>query len=438
VDILLATTGSAGDVYPFLALGRALRARGHRAVLLAPLEFEPLTRRLGLDFTPLEPEECDSSQAAPSVNKSLLSRLGRSAVHPLLSRWRKLARASTVVPLLRPAYQAIAQHVRPGRTVVVVATAPVLGARIAHDYLGVPLVTVHLSPVSLRSAFVAPCQPPVRLPTWLSPALKRVSYRLLDSLILDPLLAGSVNRLRAELGLSGVQRILHEWRHSPQRVIGLFPSWFAPPQPDWPKVARLTGFLFDERANLTDLSPEIELFLRSGPAPIVVTPGSAIRSAYRFFAESIRACVQLKRRALLLTPHRDQIPDTLPEGVRHFEYAPFNRIFARASALIHTGGIGTAAQALSAGIPQIVMPLKNDQPDNACRLERLGVARWFHRNWFRASRVSKALTELLSSDEVTQRLRLYADHLRDHSPLADTCRLIEEMVPVSLSQARVA
>jgi rhamnosyltransferase subunit B len=43
--------------------------------------------------------------------------------------------------------------------------------------------------------------------------------------------------------------------------------------------------------------------------------------------------------------------------------------------LVHHGGIGSSAQALYAGVPQLVVPSAYDQFDNALRLQRMGVAR---------------------------------------------------------------
>jgi rhamnosyltransferase subunit B len=47
-------------------------------------------------------------------------------------------------------------------------------------------------------------------------------------------------------------------------------------------------------------------------------------------------------------------------------------LLPRSAALVHHGGIGTAAQALAAGIPQLVVPFAYDQFDNAERLRHLG------------------------------------------------------------------
>ena len=52
-----------------------------------------------------------------------------------------------------------------------------------------------------------------------------------------------------------------------------------------------------------------------------------------------------------------------------------NCCFPRAAAIVHQGGAGTLAQALRAGRPMLVVPHAHDQPDNAFRVVRLGVAR---------------------------------------------------------------
>jgi hypothetical protein len=74
----------------------------------------------------------------------------------------------------------------------------------------------------------------------------------------------------------------------------------------------------------------------------------------------------LGRRALFVT--------RLPL-VRHAHYAPFSQLLSRSAALVHHGGIGTAAHALKAGVPQLVAPCCYDQFDNAAHLRRLGVSR---------------------------------------------------------------
>ena len=109
-------------------------------------------------------------------------------------------------------------------------------------------------------------------------------------LVVDQLLGPEVNGFRRELGLPPVKRIFDRWIHSPTLAIGMFPNWFAPPQPDWIPQIRLAGFpLYDEH-DVTQLSPEVESFLGAGSPPIAFTPGSAMTFGHEFFRAAVEAC----------------------------------------------------------------------------------------------------------------------------------------------------
>jgi UDP:flavonoid glycosyltransferase YjiC (YdhE family) len=418
MDALLVTVGTLGDVHPYIGLGQMLRARGHRVTLIGKEETGPLARSSGFEFIPIAPDEdADKPAGKGFAHRVLLSVSGR---------WRRLARAGTIVPLLRPVYRAIASRYIPGESVLVASSAT-LGARLAHEKLNVPFATIHLSPNVLRGTLHAPVQPPFVVPDWLPSVARRAAYWLLDYLVLDRLLAGPMNAFRAELGLPPVRRLLHDWRHSPCRVIGLFPEWFAPPQPGWPAVTRLVGFpLFDPGAH-APLPPQARDFLADGDPPVVFTPGTGIRNGRRFIEETIAACQRTNRRALLVTRFRDQVPDSLPDTVRHFDYLPFGSVLPHAAALVHFGGIGSAARALAAGIPQIIHPVKNDQFENARRLEDLGVAVVLRSKAYRTDAVARALEHLLNSETVTTRCRDLASRIREGAALTEACRLIEEL-----------
>ena len=63
---------------------------------------------------------------------------------------------------------------------------------------------------------------------------------------------------------------------------------------------------------------------------------------------------------------------------------------------MHQGGAGTLHTALAAGRPMIVVPFAHDQPDNAARVERLGVARTIYPQQYTASRLRATLASLLA------------------------------------------
>ena len=214
----------------------------------------------------------------------------------------------------------------------------------------------------------------VQLPAWTPRIFLRLAHKVLNRTS-GSLIIPSISAVREEAGLPPLQQGNWTWE-SPDRIIGLFPEWFAPRQPDWPSQTRLTGFpMFDQRAS-APLDPELERFLDGGEAPIVFTPGSGMWNGTSFFAESVRLCSKVGRRGLFLSVHADHIPSDLPSQIRHVSYAPFSQLLPRCAAIVHHGGIGTSAQAMAAGIPQLVTPFfAHDQFDNAARLRELGVAR---------------------------------------------------------------
>jgi UDP:flavonoid glycosyltransferase YjiC (YdhE family) len=404
---LLIPMGSAGDVYPLVGLGAALRARGHRVEVVANSYYQSAVERAGVSFVPLGSYE----DIRPALENPDLW-------HPHKG-FLILGRA--LLPLMRRLYAVIADRATPGETVVV-ASSLALAARVAQDKLGISLVTVHLQPTALRSAY-DPAGAPGLLPQRWVRALRRFRDWLVDVLLLDRVFGGEINALRADLGLPPVRRPLHRWWHSPQRVLGLFPEWFAPPAPDWPEQTQLTGFpLYDD---FQEVPPDVVDFLASGSPPIVFTPGSAMRHSRAFFAESVAACRLLGQRGVLLTRFPEQVPPELPDGVRHFDYLPLSRVLPCAAALVSHGGIGSVSQALAAGVPQLVMPMAFDQWPNALRLEQLGVAVSLRPKAYRAAAVAQLLMQLLTSAEVANRCRSYARKLEDRNSLAAACQAVE-------------
>src|SRR6185436_6166855 len=117
-----------------------------------------------------------------------------------------------------------------------------------------------------------------------------------------------------------------------------------------------------------------------------------------FYQQSAAAAAELGQRAVLLIGRdpRNAPREPLPDGVQAAGYAPFSELFSRASAIVHQGGVGTTAQALRAGRPMLFVPFAHDQPDNAARVIRLGVARQIDRQQYRAKKVAAELRKLLS------------------------------------------
>ena len=110
----------------------------------------------------------------------------------------------------------------------------------------------------------------------------------------------------------------------------------------------------------------------------------------------------------------------------HFDYLPFGEVLPHAAAMVHHGGMGTLAQTLRAGIPHLVMPMVNDQMDNAARLADLGVAEILKPNAFRARTAADKLDRLLKSNEVQAKCAKIAKVFQQTDARTQTCEVIEE------------
>jgi UDP:flavonoid glycosyltransferase YjiC (YdhE family) len=289
------------------------------------------------------------------------------------------------------------------------------------------MATVHLAPICIRSAVRMPTLPNAFDLNWLPMFLRTKLWEGADRFYLDPMICPVLNEFRATIDLPPVERVQQGWWHSPHLTIGLWPEWFFPAQPDYPEQVRLAGFPLYDESDHQSLDPELEQWLSAGDAPIAFTPGSAMLFGQRFFRTAVAACERVGRRGLLLTRNSEQIPSGLPAGVRHVPFAPFGTLLPHCSAIVHHGGIGTTAQGLRAGIPQLIMPMAHDQFDNAAICRRLGVGRAISVRRFKPRRVGNILRDLLSSQEVSRAAAEVKAKAVADRPLQAVCDLLERI-----------
>jgi UDP:flavonoid glycosyltransferase YjiC (YdhE family) len=148
-----------------------------------------------------------------------------------------------------------------------------------------------------------------------------------------------------------------------------------------------------------------------------------------FYEHSAAAARRLGRRAILLVGKEPgNRPERLPEGVVAFDYAPYSQLFPRAAAIVHQGGIGTTAQAMRSGRPMLVMPYAHDQPDNAERLVRLGIARTISRQRYTAARAGAELRHLLDNPSYARRGKEIGEAIRQEDGARVACDALERML----------
>lgn len=394
--ILLLPVGSAGDVFPFIWLGRQLIARGHRVTMITASLFEDMARGAGLGFVALgTKEEFEAIQNDPRIWKPyqatqlVFDFAGKNAVRS------------------RDAIREIIERDKPA---LMIGSLLAFGARLAREQFGIPLVTVHLQPSVLISMhdtpiFFSEAAWISKLPRW----MKRLIFSVPNPA--DTHARPHIRKACVEAGVQQPQSLLKEWWHSPDGVLLLFPEWFAAPQPDWPSNHFQHTFPLEDLAAERPLSADLQRFLTTGEKPVVFTPGSANIQAHRFFESAFKAITKLGKRAVFVTRDLSQLPADLPPTILAVEYAPFSALVPHASVFVHHGGIGTLSQGFAAGVPQLLMPMAHDQPDNENRLRRLGAGFGLTPRQFTSHRVAAALEKLTTDPHTAAAARQCAERL---------------------------
>jgi rhamnosyltransferase subunit B len=415
--IVITSFGSFGDVYPYVGLALGLRERGHEPVLAMPAFYRETVEREGLEFHPVRPD------LDPTDRETVRRIMDASSGTEFIVR-------DLILGSLRETYADLTEAVRGADLLV---THPVTFAGpIAAQREGLPWVSTVLAPMS----FFSPRDLPVFAPIPWAKRLERVPGAAVALVRFSKRMARSwgepVYALRREVGLPRGGDPIFEGQHSPRAVLALFSHVLADRQPDWPPQVRITGAIpYNGPGSDHALDPALEAFLESGPPPVVFTLGSsAVGAAGAFYQESVEAARRLGTRAVLLVgTHPENRPaGPLPGDVLLVPFAPHATLFPRASVVVHQGGAGTLHQGLRAGRPTLVVPFAHDQPDNAFRVERLGVSRTLNPRRYTARRVDEELRLLLGNDSYRSHAAAVAERVRAEDAVAAASDAIEEFL----------
>ena len=365
-----------------LAMATAASRRGHDVLVAAAPGYSANVGRAGVGFHPLRP-------AIPEDAESL-------AYYFDMKRGPRRLLRDMIFADVAATHENLCEAARGADLLVVgelLYTAPIVA-----ENEGIPWLNVVLAPTSLLSA-TDPCvlapAPWLHKFRHLGPWLHRLAYCF--GRVEGRLWAGGYYRFRRSLGLPTGANPIFDAKHSPFGTLAMFPDFFSSPQPDWPTGTVQAGFPFYEQGGGV---PEVEDFLKKGAAPVVLTLGSIVAHFEpSFYGAAVEAAQMLGRRAILLTGRNAAVPQNLPESILAVNYAPLHTILPHAAAVVHAGGIGTCAEALKAGLPSVVIPYAFDQPDNAARLRRLGVARILSRKSISSRNLANNLRQLLETPE---------------------------------------
>lgn len=414
--IILTTHGTLGDLYPFIAIALELKNRGHRPVIATSEYHRRKIEAASLEFHAVRPDIFFH-------DKELHRRLTepRRGIERVIREF--------MLPVLRETYDDLLACVQAkGGADLLISQILIFAAPLVAEKTGVRWISTKLQPGAFMSAFDPPVLAPTPFLAKLRPLGTMFHQALFAAAKLPALLwTKPIKQLRQQIGLLPGKAPLFEGRNSPHLVLALFSRVLGEPQPDWAANAIVTGFPFYDEDE-SPLNPELEQFLNAGDAPIIFTLGSsAVWNAGSFYVESIAAARKLGKRAVLLvgSDPLNQISEPLPENIIAIDYAPYAKIFPRASVIVHQGGIGTTGQALRAGRPMLVMPHGGDQYDNGARIERLGAGLTIMRKQYRADRVAARLKQLFDNPHYRERTANLGRRIQAENGVLTACDAIE-------------
>ncbi|MDE2562778.1 MAG: glycosyltransferase family 1 protein [Sphingomonadales bacterium] len=402
--ILLCTIGTLGDLHPFIAVGQALQRLGYDPLLCVNASHLEKVKKAGLRAHAIMPSFEEIGTELGLSEEEAVARIMSDQdymIREVVLHW--LAESAKAIETAADGAEAI------------IGSLFALGGPIIAEKRCIPFVPAILQPMTTFSSY----DPPIKqgFGTISSPqngpaarAWNSLCFAVIR-LELRRRYAAAINSVRHDHGLTArsTTPILEPETYRPLRL-AFYPSILAPSQPDFPRNYRHVGFpVFDEADDLAErLDSELEDFLAAGPPPLIFTLGSLATSAPgRFFEASLDAARALNMRAIFLTGDEKAV------STREFlfrKYIPHALLFPRAAAVVHHGGIGTTAQAILAGKPQLIVPqMVGDQWDNGSRVVRLGVARMIGARRYTAWRASKLLDALLSQQQFGQRATALAE-----------------------------
>ncbi|RSM55261.1 glycosyl transferase [Amycolatopsis sp. WAC 01376] len=320
--VLFSGNGTRGDVEPLVALALRLRERGADVRMCAPPDYVERMAEVGIPLTRIGPPVRAGARGG-----------GPAPGAPELAD-ATIAEQFDRIPAVAEGCDAV---------VATGLVSAAVGVRSVAEKLGIPYFYTFYCPNYL--------------PTTDRDLRNQGAYNLFG---------GPLNSRRASVGLAPVEKIF-DYGFTEEPLLAA-DAVLAPAPPDVATVQTGAWISPDERP----LSEELEAFLNAGPPPVYVSFGSgpAPTDVATVAIEAVRAqgyrVVLARGWAGLALP--DDRGDCLAVGeVNH------QALFGRVAAVVHHGGAGTTTVATRAGVPQVVVPQKADQPYFAGRVAELGV-----------------------------------------------------------------
>lgn len=412
------TTGTQGDIQPFVALAQGILRAGHEAVVAAPARFERFVRNHGVAFAPLGSDysallDSPEGKAAMGGNPIKAMRMMKTTIYPMM---RQMLDDSVV------AVQ--------GADAIIYHPKALAGVHLA-EWLRVPCFLGAAVPIIVPTrAFPAPAFVARNLGGFFN----RMTYAAIN--LGTRLFRAVVDQWRKErLGLPPRNEPGHMHNGRPIPVLHAFSPQVVPAPADWPDYAKVTGYWFVQGTEKWEPPARLASFLAEGPEPVYVGFGSVSgvnrESVIRTAVESLQ---KAGVRGILATGTEEGMVSGLPDSILAIPGAPHDWLFPRMAAVVHHGGAGTVATGLAAGKPTLVCPFTTDQPFWGRVVHELGVGPApIPGKQLTVERLTAAIREVATDDAMRRRAADLGARIRAEDGVSRAVEQILSQMGISVS-----
>lgn len=409
LKIIIYALGTGGDIDPMVGVGIELQRRGFTVEFLSNDYFKPRIIAAGFKFV--------------SVGTHEQYHKGNTAI-----AWEPTNRTDSFEYYHAPTFEPAFEYVKnlSSKNTLLLVLGEDNGARTAAEKFNIPFIKIILSPNIIFSAFSPPAPMcwaiPSGIPKFIVRFLlrrdRRARFRRFCKSPHTAEYRATRERLQCSLRFQAESKALLQ--------IGFFPEWFGMRAKDWPKNIKVVGFPLQNRASINSRG-ELDALIEKQGAPLIFTSGTGVKDVEELFQEGRKICEQLQVPGLFVGGNTGAEVLQGSALCTHMDYIDFEYALPKALAIIHHGGMGTTAQAIRAGIPQLIRPLKYDQPDNANRIYKLGLGTYVMPERFKAEEVAPILGAMLQKAKDSKTLRYYAADVSNSRAIIDACDLIEQV-----------
>ncbi|MEM9908412.1 MAG: glycosyltransferase [Cyanobacteria bacterium P01_D01_bin.44] len=426
MKVLMVTLGSRGDVQPYVALGKGLKAAGHQVTICTSALYQAFVTDYGLDYGYMNNE----------FIQLMDSDAGREAMENTDSLWGTVRTTvklfKRVKPILRQSLNDIwetAQAVDPDVMIMaskaIILTEPIAGKQ------EIPLLISMPFPQLVPSAQVPSMGfPDLKLGAWYN----RLTYKIVHWA--TGLYGGVPKAFRRNvLQLPPKPKhlnLLHRADGSLIPQLHCYSGQVLPRPTDWPDSAYVNGYWFLDQQDDWQPSSELSAFLAVGKAPIYIGFGSmAGRHPQRLAKIAIEALQATNQRGILATGWGGLQASHLPDTIFKLDQAPHAWLFPKVSAVVHHGGAGTTAAGLRAGRPTIICPFFGDQPFWGQRVHALGVGpKPIPQKRLTVANLAQAIQEISSNARMRQTAEALGQKIRAEDGIGNAIAIIESLARV--------